>query len=442
MNSQALHKNEGSKVLILGAYGLLGSGIAAHLSSQGIKVTGFGRNLQTAKRVLPEINWVIGDLRAYCRNEDWDIALEGITAVVNCSGALQDGPNDELEHIHHTMLEALATACLDRNIQLIQISAVGALVDASTNFLSSKARGDRAIRNSGVRYVIFRPGLILAPYAYGGTALLRMLAAFPMIQAISYPQAKIQTVSLSDVSQAVELALIGNVPDKFECDLVEKQTHNLQSVVIKLRKWLGFRTAKLNLTVPNMAAHAISKCADTLSWLGWNSPLRSTGVQVLREGVKGDPAQWNSLNLFEVSSLDQTLSKMRATTEDRLSARVSALFPFLVLILSLFWILSGIFAFVSIDVAADVLENIGWSQQLASISVAFWAMIDIALGSAILLRKFAKVACIGMVITSIFYLVASSIFVPELWLDPLGPLVKVLPAILLALVTSIALENR
>lgn len=442
MDSQASYKAEIPHVLILGAYGLIGAGIATYLSEKDIKVTGFGRNQQTASQVLPDTDWIIGDLRGYCESDDWREALVGITAVVNCSGALQDGPDDTLDCIHYSMVAALATACQERNIKVIQISAVGASASASTEFLTSKSRGDNAIRESGVRYNIFRPGLIIAPNAYGGTALMRMLAAVPIFQAVSYPHAKIQTASLFDVSRAVGLALTGDVPENFECDLVERQVHDLQDVVTKLRKWLGFKVAKFNVAVPNIAAQALSKPADALSWLGWKSPMRSTGVQVLREGVKGDPTQWNSLNLFEISSLDQSFAKMRATTEDRLSARLSVLFPFLIGVLSLFWILSGIVGLVSINEASNVLKNVGWSQPIANFSVVFWSAVDLALGGAILLRKTAKAACFGMVLASIFYLVASSIFVPQLWFDPLGPLVKVLPAIVLALVASVTLENR
>jgi len=43
---------------------------------------------------------------------------------------------------------------------------------------------------------------------------------------------------------------------------------------------------------------------------------------------------------------------------------------------------------------------------------------------------------------SLFYLLASTIAVPALWFDPLGPLVKVVPAIVLALVARAVLDDR
>ncbi|MCY7387091.1 MAG: DoxX-like family protein, partial [Burkholderiales bacterium] len=70
------------------------------------------------------------------------------------------------------------------------------------------------------------------------------------------------------------------------------------------------------------------------------------------------------------------------------------------------------------------------------------AVIDILLGAAILHRRFAPFACRGMVAVSAVYLVAGSVLTPGIWLDPLGPFVKVLPAMVLAVVTMAVLEER
>ncbi len=220
MTSNPVTRTADHHVLIIGAYGLIGYGITKRLVANGYRVTGLGRSPQTTRRVLPDLNWLYDDLTTQTKPGDWTKSLDNITAVVNCSGALQDGPNDDLEALHHHAVAALTSACATENIKLVQISAVGAKLTASTPFLSSKARGDAAIRVSGARFYIFRPGLVIAPHAYGGTAMLRMLAAVPVLQPIALPEARIQTVSLSDVSEAVRAALDGRIPDGLECDLV------------------------------------------------------------------------------------------------------------------------------------------------------------------------------------------------------------------------------
>lgn len=429
-------------VLVVGAYGLIGYGITKHLIQEGFTVTGLGRDIRTASRVLPNINWVIADLTALTRSSDWENALKGVTDVVNCSGALQEGSEDHLEVVHHHAIAALADACSSADIKLIQISAVGTKTDASTEFLSSKARGELAIMASGAAYTIFRPGLVLAPHAYGGTLLLRMLAAVPIVQPLASAHTQIQTVSVADLAMAVAASLNGDIPDGYDCDLVEQDTHSLREVVTATRRWLGFKDARLSVVFFPSATKAVGAIADMLSWCGWRSPLRTTSLKVLADGVRGDPSRWNALNLKAISSMSETYDAMPASAETRLAARMALLTPVLIATLSLFWGLSGLIGLIKLDDAAQVLKNVGWPHNLAVLSVAFWAVVDLALSVSILVRRFAKAACWAMVGVSIVYLVASTIVVPSLWLEPLGPLVKVMPGIMLALVVRIALESR
>ncbi len=432
----------GKRILVLGAYGLIGCGITRRLERDGYQVIGFGRDIDTGKRVLPSVSWRSGDLRCLTEESAWRPVLEGIDVVVNCSGALQDGPQDDLEAVHHHAISALAKACVFANVEIVQISAVGAVEGAETPFLASKARGDEAIKTSGVEFHIFRPGLVLAPHSYGGTTMLRMLAAFPLIQPIAMPDAKIQTIALDDVAEVVAAAIAGTIPNGFVGDLVETETHSLREVVRSMRGWLGFPPARVEVAIPGVLTQATAKIADSLAILGWRSPLRSTAMKVLADGVVGDPAKLAQFDVPPVKSLHQTLAEMPARAEDRLFASIALLTPVIIGTLVTFWFLSGVIGLFRMNAAASVLENVGWPHVLAVSSVLFWAIVDIGIAAAFAFRPYAKQACWLSVLVSLFYLGASTLFVPQLWMDPLGPLVKVLPAISLALVARITLESR
>jgi len=116
--------------------------------------------------------------------------------------------------------------------------------------------------------------------------------------------------------------------------------------------------------------------------------------------------------------------------------------PVIIATLALFWGLSGLVGLVRLGPAAEVLTDVGWTAPLARFSVVFWAFVDMSLAAGILVRRTAALACWGMVATSLLYLGASTLFVPHLWLDPLGPLVKILPAILLPLIVRTLLDRR
>lgn len=429
-------------ILVVGAYGLIGHGVTEKLVSDGHQVTGLGRDLRTASRVLPDIPWIRHDITALDGEAEWHEVLAGFSTVVNCSGALQDSPDNDLEALHHHAVAALAKACAAKDIALIQISAVGAKPDAATPFMASKGRGDAAIRAAGGTWRIFRPGLVLASNAYGGTTMLRMLSAFPLFQPIAAPEAKIQTVSLEDVASAVAAATTGRIPNGFEADLVETEAHTLREVIAQIRHWLGFRPARFEIVFPGFAVTAVSKLADVLSWFGWRSPLRSTAVSVLTDGIQGAPCDLQGFGAPQASSLDQTLRNTPVGAQDRLFARMALLAPVIFACLCLFWLASGVIGVVRVYEAAEVLQNVGWPAGLAIASVLIWAVVDIVIGIAFAFRKYAYAACWAAIGVSVFYLVASTIAVPALWLDPLGPLVKVAPSIVLALVARIALDTR
>lgn len=430
------------RVLVLGAYGFIGAAVMRRLQRDDFSVAGLGRRERTARQVLPHAEWVIRDLATLAAPEAWSPVLHGFDAVVNCAGALQDSANDDLSIVHETAIAALAKMSAVRGIALVQISAVGARADASTHFLKSKSAGDAAIRAAGGAYWIFRPGLVLGQSAYGGTALLRMLAAVPLVQPIALPDADVQTVSLDDLTKAVSSALAGEIGPGLECDLVEHEPHRFRVCLAEVRAWLGFAPARLEISAPNWALYIMSRGADLLGRLGWRSPLRRSAVISLSDGVVGDPEPFRNLGPFRLSSMTETLAAMPARAEDRLHARLALLQPFILAALFALWFGSGLVGLLRLEDAAKIFTDRGWTQGLAVASVVFWSLADIALAGALLVRRFAARACLGMAGVSLLYLAFASVFAPDLWLDPLGALLKVIPALVLALVAYATLKTR
>ena len=430
------------RVLVLGAYGLIGAGVVRHLRGNGFKVAGLGRRGDTARRVLPEIEWIIRDMAAMKSPDEWLTIIRDFDAVVNCAGALQDGPRDALQAIHADAVTALARACAEAHVRLVQISAAGASLQASTFFMRSKAEGDAAIRAIGGHHTILRPGLVIAQSAYGGTAFLRMLAAVPLVQPIAFADSPVRTVSLHDLAMAVKLAVRGDLGTGETIDLVEDRRHTLGSIVARTRQWLGFEPARRQVSAPAALVRLISLGADALGRLGWRSPLRSTAMEVMRDGVDGDPSRWRDLTGRPLTSFEVTLATVPARAEDRVAARMALAMPFAVAALFFLFAASGIVGFWRVEAASGVLTAGGWPDGLAKASVLFWAAVDLVLAALLLVRRFAARACLGMAAVSLFYLVAASIFTPWLWADPLGSLVKAVPIVVLAMVCHAMLQER
>jgi hypothetical protein len=89
-----------------------------------------------------------------------------------------------------------------------------------------------------------------------------------------------------------------------------------------------------------------------------------------------------------------------------------------------------------------VLTARGLPADLAQAAVLAGGIVDIGLGVAIMARPLCALGLRGTLLVGVTYLAGASVLAPALWLDPLGPMVKVLPAILLSLVGLAILEER
>ena len=426
------------KALVLGAYGLIGAACCRALLAAGFEVTGGGRSARAAQRVLLGLPWVTADL---ARPLDWAGLVAGYDVVINASGALQDGLRDDLEAIHVTALSNLVKVLEGADTRLVHISAAGVSEHSETEFFRSKARGDAVLKASDVDFVILRPTLVIGPDAYGGTALLRATAGMPLVEPVVMPDARVSCVALEDVAGAVVQAAEGGIAKGTIADLTEAESRDFPETVTILRNWLGFEPWSRRLRVPGVVLQGIGMGADLLGWLGWRSPLRTTAIRQLHSGIEGDPEPWRRAGGRDCAPLPQILARMTATRQERLFARMWVMTPVTVAILSLFWIFSGLIGFAQRDAAAEVLTSRGFGLTSAMSFVLIGAVIDLGLGLAILWRAAAQWACLGMVAVSLGYLGAGTLMTPDLWADPLGPFVKVLPGIALALTGYILLEE-
>jgi len=431
------------RVLVLGGYGLIGLEIVRRLRADGFDVVGFGRSASKGLRVAPGTRWIGADIAMLTTPEAWRPHLENIDAVVNASGALQDGARDNLAAVQDEAIRALIAACEQSSVaRFIQISAPGATPDASTAFLRTKSVADDALRASTLRWTIFKPGLVISATAYGGTALVRMLAAFPMVQPLVLGDAAVKTVAASDVADAVSFALTHEqVTARRDFDLLERDDHTLRAVIEQLRAWLGFPAARAQIEFPKALGFTLARCADVAGWLGWRSPLRTTALRVLAENIEGDASAWEAVRGRPLMTLPETLHALPSTLQERVSARATLVFPVLVLTLAAFWLASGLIGFWRADDAARVLDG-AVSAESAMMLVLGGGLLDVMIGAGLLVRRFTRMAALASIAVSLVYLVSGTALTPHLWADPLGPLVKIFPAIALALAVAALAEER
>ena len=430
------------RILLLGAYGFIGNAIAHELSARGHDVTGLGRDIDYGRRILPHLRWVRADLRDMVTVESWRPLLTNVDAIVNASGLLQSGDGGTVEAVQLHAIRALVQACETVGIRrFVQISATGARADANSDFMATKGCSDAFIAASLVDALILRPGLVIGRNAYGGTELIRTAAALPLRLHLPF-EAPIQCVALADVVEAVANGLGPNAPSgKF--DLVERQRRSLDSIIANHREWLGFAEPKRSVAIPRWILSLASWISDVLGALGWRSPLRRNGLLALVAGIQGNPEEARSLLGRDPMPLEDVLAGQPSGIQDRLHARLAMVQPLIIAVLFIMWAASGVATLLQIDRATAILEGSGMDRGSARVIAIGGAWVDIVLAAGLLCRWTVRPSLLAMVALTVFvYLIGGTVLLPELWLNPLAPLAKALPATMLALVAYWLVEKR
>lgn len=431
------------RILVTGAYGFIGSHLTASLRAAGHEVVGCGRDLATGRRLFPDLEWIPCDFNRDTSTDAWAARLAGIDAVINCAGILQASRSDDIQAIHHLAPAALFDACAAAGIRrVVHVSALGVDEAAGTEYARSKQAAENRLAGLDIDWVVLRPSLVHARSCYGGTALFRALAAFPVFVPLPGGGGQMfQPIHMADLAHAVHRLLEPDAPSRIILEPVGPEPMTLRQIVLAQRRWLGFGEARV-VPVPMPLVRAAATVGDAMHWLGFRGSLRSTALRQMEYGNTADAAPFVEAVGFAPRRYADALAAEPAGVQDRWHARLMPLRPLLRVTLALFWIASGVITLIEPgrSQALMLLYMAGFAPFAANIALWGGAAVDIALGGMLLTRRRARLAAAGMLAVSLGYLAVATLALPELWADPLGPLAKVVP-LLPATLAVMALED-
>ena len=437
-------------VFVLGASGLIGHFVAADLARRGCEVVAVARSFEPAQRFglgeSPVVEVPVVDLETAALAR----LLEEHRAevVVNCIGVLQDGAGASTDDVHVAFVGRLVAAIqsLARPILLIHIGVPGREEDDRTAFSLTKREAERMLRGAGVPVAILRPGFVVAPAAYGGSALLRALAALPMDLPAEETHRPFAAVAIEDIAATVALLIEKWDGDdrglNANFDLVHPEPLSLRDVIDLFRAWLGQGSQRW-LMLPRALLDLGARAGDLAARLGWAPPIRTTALAELRRGVAGDPGPWLEATRMAPRPIRRVLMDRPATVQEKWFARLYLLKPVVLATLVVFWCASGLIALtVAYDAAVAILTSRGFPAALAHAITVASSLLDIAVGIAIAVRRTCRAGLLAGIAVSAFYTIGAAVLTPDLWLEPLGALVKTGPAIILMMVALATLDKR
>ncbi len=421
------------RVLVTGAYGFIGSHIVAALLQAGHAPVAAVR-VARMESALPGVPAIGCDFSRDIEASTWRPRLEGIDAVVNCAGILREVGAATFQRVHVEVPVALYAACLEVGVgRFVQISALGHPDDGG--FIASKHEGDKKLLECGLDAVVLRPSVVCSAQAsYGGTTLLRGLAALPWIALPGRGEQRLQPLDVEDLAQAVVAALSRDEAVGQCLELGGPEAMTLRRYLALWRRWLGLGEARF-IRVPKTLAYLGA-------WLGerfGRGPLGLTMWRMLERGNVVAPGSFDHARAvldWSPRPLQAALAQAPASSADRLQARSVFLQPLLRFALAATFVASGMvgLGLPAEQVAALFARSIlpmDWAPALS----LFGSIADIALGLWLLSGRRPRAALTAMAVLVLGYSVFIGVLLPAAWFDPFGGLLKngvILVAIALA----------
>ncbi len=417
--------------LVVGAHGFLGGFIAAALRARGWRVLDGVREPgdgSDQRRV---------DLTRMQGVESWRAILVDVDVVVNASGILRESGRQTFETIHVTAPMALASACVEAGIgSFVQISALGIAADGG--FIESKHRFDEFLSRLPLRAVVLRPSVVYAiSGSYGGTSLLRALAAFPLFSLLPGDgRWLIQPVAAEDLAALVVDAVEGEQRGIYEVGgPVPVSLRDYQSA---WRRWLRI-DGKRTFAVPEFLVSAQVWLSERLG----RGPVGETMWRMLRRGNISNADACPRL-LRDFARLPRPLEEVLATqpsqVQDRWQAQLYFLAPVLRYSIVAVWLLSALAGWLT---PAATIEAMVHGSALQAMPVTGLARatgtLDLLLAAWLLSGWRPRWAIALMAASVLAYTAVFGLILPALWLEPLGGLAKnlvILPALCLAWVLA------
>jgi hypothetical protein len=276
--------------------------------------------------------------------------------------------------------------------------------------------------------------------------MLRALAACPLQLPADEAATPFQPVAVEDIAATIAWLAERDIDDAatraVTWDLMQPQPVTLAGAIEQFR-W-SFGTSRWpRITLPAFLLDLGAGLGDLTSRLGWMPPIRSTAIAELRRGVTGDPSGWMAATDIVPKAIAQAVGGLAATIQDKWFARLFLVKALVIASLTLFWTVSGFIAlFISYPAATGILSSHGFPPSLVGPVTDITSLMDMSIGVLIAFRRTCAIGLIAGIVASLGYMLGAAILTPDLWIEPLGALVKTGPAIVLMLVAVLTLDNR
>jgi len=262
MNLDKTILNPQPRVLVIGGFGFIGRHVVRHLKRAGAKVLVGTRGLR--EKTKSSENTCAIALHKMRNERDWDDVLSDIDVVVNAVGILRQRFGESYEQVHHHAVFALAKACEKKQIRFVHVSILGVNSPANSRFVTSKLRGEEAIKKTHADWHIVRPSLIDGEGGFGAK-WFRRVAKWPVHFAPANATGAFAPLDADDLGEAISKIALALTKIKHINDRIYELGGSRK---VKLFEYFDLlnpgKKSSMRVTVPAWIARVVSHVCDLL----------------------------------------------------------------------------------------------------------------------------------------------------------------------------------
>lgn len=241
------------KIAVVGATGFVGSHLVPHLISGGHEVIAVSRD----GRRLPGWTDGVETRQADVTGAGLDEALAGADGVVHLVAIPRQARGRTFEDVNVRGTERVVEAAERAGIgRFVHLSAMGVVDDPSLGYLTSKWRGEQAVRGSSLDWVVLRPSLLFGEgdgfFNLVKTTLRWWSPGFVVIPGKG--DTRFQPLSVDDLAIGVEKSLTDADRSGSVHELGGPQWMTYREIVDAVMAATGMKRLKLPMPTPLISA--------------------------------------------------------------------------------------------------------------------------------------------------------------------------------------------
>ena len=270
------------KVFIAGGTGFVGSAVSEKIKSSGASVVLLERNKNKIPRLNEQGYEVFESTLEDKAAVNGFLSANKFDAVINLIGIIRSVPGFSFQKVHvdyvNTMLELAKENGIDR---FIHMSALGASENSDSEYFSTKYEGESLVKNSGLKWTVFRPSLIFGDNAGFFDDIIDVVKTRALVPIIGTGETKFAPIDVFSIAEAYNNSLYNEKTVNEVFRLCGPDIYTFEEIIDLIMEISPPK--KLKIHTPSFIAEKSLGFIEKLSLsLSKNAPVTSDQIRMLK----------------------------------------------------------------------------------------------------------------------------------------------------------------